>query len=336
MSQGPLGQRFEEFLRGLAHSESLDDDTSIKGKKADFLVFDRRLIVEIKVLESDPSYKVDKITEALRDRPEFPLFYGERPVGKVLEHFPDAELILREIVDKATKQVMGALENADDQIGATRALFGLNKAEGVVYILNDKIPLLDPNHIASAVIRMLRKRKGRRLRYRSIGFVVVISEIHRIETSVCEDNLPILEMEGPSAGRFPKSNELISELSRLWSVYNGATAYLTGTVSGVDQLNFCERLSKPMETASTMKRHEYWRAQYRAARYLAALPEDDFWRHTAAIFQRMTPHFLKDRENLPEHEIRDLLMRWTHCLEECELRNLDMRVLDRYLDRSGW
>ena len=332
-AKGPLSQRFQAFLHGLDHSENLDEDSSIQGKKADFLAFARRLIVEIKALESDPSYKVDKIIEALRKRPEFPLFFGGRQVGKVLEHFPDAEVIRREIVDRATKQIIGALETADDQIGATRAHFGLRRAEGVVYILNDRIPLLDPNHIASAVVRVLRKRTGRRFRYRDIAYVVVISEIHSLETSVSEENLPIIEMKGPSARRFSKADKRVSQLSRDWSVCAGATAFFTGTMSGVNQFRFRER-STAMKGATTMKRHEYWRTQYRANRYLAALTEDDFWKHTAEIFHSMTPHFLKNGKKLSEPEISDLLIRWTHCLEEAELRNLDVRRLDHYLHRT--
>lgn len=328
-----LSQRFHRFLRELDHSENLDEDSSIQGKKADFLVFDRKLIVEIKTLESDPSPKVDKIVEALRKRPEFPVFFGSREVGKVLGHFPDAEQIRQEIVDRATKQIIGALETADDQIAATREHFRLRRAEGVVYVLNDKIPLLDPNHVASAVARVLRKRKDRRFRYRNIAYVVAISEMHSLEGGLYEENLPIIEMKGPSSRRFSKAGKLVSQLSRDWSEFTGASAFFTGTMSGVNQLRFRARSASP-EAPMTMKRHEFWRAQYRANRYLAPLTEDDFWKHMAAIFHRMTPHFLKNGKKLPEAEVRELMMRWTHCLEEGELRNLNMRRLDNYLDHS--
>lgn len=328
-----LSQRFHRFLQGLDHSENLDEDSSIQGKKADFLLFARRLIVEIKTLESDPFPKVDKIVEALRQRPEFPVFFGSREVGKVLEHFPNAEDIRQEIVDRATKQIVGALETADDQIGATREYFRLRKAEGVVYVLNDRISLLDPNHVASAVARVLRKRKNRRFRYRNIAYVVAISEMHSLEGGLYEENMPIIEMEGPSARRFSKAGKFVSQLSRDWSAFTGASAFFTGTISGINQLRFKERSASP-EAPMTMKRHEFWRAQYRANRYLAPLTEEDFWKHMAAIFHRMMPHSLKDGKKLPEAEVRELMMRWTHCLEEGELRNLDMKQLDNHLDSS--
>ena len=76
-----LEGRFMAFLEQLEGAESIDDTWSdaelSHGKRADFLLDQRRIVLEIKSLQADPEYKVEERLSAHRGRPEFPAFYWE-------------------------------------------------------------------------------------------------------------------------------------------------------------------------------------------------------------------------------------------------------------------
>src|SRR5688572_2075707 len=76
-----LERRFLAFLSQLPGSESLDvllnSQAYIGERRADYLLFDRKLILEVKSLEVDTSHKAEAELDRHRNRPDFPVFYGE-------------------------------------------------------------------------------------------------------------------------------------------------------------------------------------------------------------------------------------------------------------------
>lgn len=68
------------FLAGLPGSEAIDRLNSAiipaESRRADFLLFDRRVIVEMKFLVTDTAHKVDAEINKHRSRKDFPVFYG--------------------------------------------------------------------------------------------------------------------------------------------------------------------------------------------------------------------------------------------------------------------
>jgi hypothetical protein len=78
-SQFSLEERFKTFLGQLDNAESIDDMLSeaklAYGKRADFILDGRRIVLEIKSLIMDPEYKVEEWLAPHRMRPEFPAFY---------------------------------------------------------------------------------------------------------------------------------------------------------------------------------------------------------------------------------------------------------------------
>lgn len=86
-------ERFRAFLRLLPESESLDDENVLPAteriKRADYLLFRRSVIAEVKQLEDDPALKVEPILDKYRSHPSFPIFYGRVPLMRVLEEMPE-------------------------------------------------------------------------------------------------------------------------------------------------------------------------------------------------------------------------------------------------------
>lgn len=130
-----LENRFLDFIAQLPGAESIDRLPSPPlppGKKApkraDFLLNERRVIVEVKSLVKDTAVKMEQVLSKHRHRPEFPHFYGEWPLDQVLVRLPDGQEIMGEVVRKVTTAVEDHFEKADDQIGDTRGFLGADDA----------------------------------------------------------------------------------------------------------------------------------------------------------------------------------------------------------------
>lgn len=124
-----LDRRFSSFLKTFPGAESLDDllmSAKYDGeRRADFLLFERRVIVEIKSLETDTSPKVETEIAKHREREDFPLFYGEVELNKVLKNLPDGQQINEQIFLRTTRSIEEATKSAEKQIENTAKLLGI-------------------------------------------------------------------------------------------------------------------------------------------------------------------------------------------------------------------
>jgi len=153
--QGKLESHFFSFLRRLRDAEVIDDlqltSSQRRGKRADVFFNSRLVIGEVKVLATDTSPKIAPILEPYENTPEWPIFYGQRPISKILEYLPDRERIQRAIYDAIAGSLEYLVRDANRQVRATKASFGLPEARGVLVVLNDTIDILDPNVMAHKI-----------------------------------------------------------------------------------------------------------------------------------------------------------------------------------------
>jgi len=74
--------RFALFAKTISGSECIDElsqtETQRSAKKADFFFENRRIICELKNLETDTSPKIEKLLKPLEKRPEWPRFRDAR------------------------------------------------------------------------------------------------------------------------------------------------------------------------------------------------------------------------------------------------------------------
>ena len=100
-SKPSLEDRFQAFLDQLDGAESIDgslSDTELShGKRADFLLDQRRIVLEVKSLEADPEYKIEERLAAHRNRPEFPIFLWKADLNEILPYLPDGKEIRRQM-----------------------------------------------------------------------------------------------------------------------------------------------------------------------------------------------------------------------------------------------
>ena len=127
-----LEARMIAFLSRFEGAENIDEqiseDALSKGKRADFLLDERRIVLELKTLKANPAGKIDERLSVHRNRPDFPVFCGKVDLNRVLAPLHDGEKIRHEIFHAVTRSVQTALEKADDQIGATKKALGLQGA----------------------------------------------------------------------------------------------------------------------------------------------------------------------------------------------------------------
>lgn len=321
--------RFREFLGQLLGVESLDDPAVLAPRvdiqRADYLLFQRSIIVEIKQLETDPEFKVEAIIDRYKSHPSYPLSFGERTLQSVLEHMPaeTQEEIRQGVYDSITRAVRDGFEKANRQIRETRAHFELTQASGVVFFLNDRIPILSPNVLGQRIHQqMMKRRPSGADRFPEIAYACAITWAHFVRGTDGTPAHPIITMEGPAANSHPAASSQLDYIFHAWSHYHGSRLIDDGRGSK-DRLEDYQS-ALPDEPPTHVTRQEAWRQLYRQQRYLAALVVDELMEHGRTVFAELNPHFLIGGER--KGDIRQLMQRWADFLEECEIRNLDMKL----------
>jgi Penicillin binding protein transpeptidase domain len=186
-----LKVRFDNFMSTLGGVENLDTlmrRSNLPGRKsADYLAFDRRVIIEQKSLEVDPDQKVQSfINDLIRERG--PLAPGDASltsVARLLEGLPDGYSLKKGLYERLTRGIEDILARADKQTADTRQTFALppELALGMVIILNENAQILEPDYVVSRVWDTLCKRSPKgELRYQNNEVVILISEGHRVLT----------------------------------------------------------------------------------------------------------------------------------------------------------
>lgn len=331
-----LEERFKEFLGGLPDSENLDEilpDGSSKGKKADYLLDQRNIILELKSLQTDPEYKIDQLLEPIRSRPEFPLFYWDADLTDLLRPLHDAEVIHKRIFDAIARSVQTALEKANAQIRSTKLAVEIPGAAGVVVILNENIKILNPRVVTGKVNEMLTKRRSDgSIRYNQIEHVFIISEGHVFSKEGNRELLPLIQVIGPTAQTECSVNEYLGNLQSEWCKYQGIPQESMGLLKDLMYFNFEERGAPDHpQSIESFANHELWRQSYRRKPYLRALTEDQLLDYAVRIISTMAPHLMKGGKKLPQEYFFQLGIGWTHILEEAEFRHLDMKKLQARL-----
>ena len=337
-SKPSLVDRFMTFVGRLEGSENIDDSLSNVelsfGKRADFLLNERQVILEIKSLEINPQYKIDQRLSPHRSRSEFPLFYWTSDLEAILPNLPDGEEIRRDIFHAVTRAVQTALEKADDQIQATKSALKLGSACGVVAMLNENVDILSPDVVTAKASQMLLKLRDGGIRYRQISFVWIISESHMLISKDGAEHLPLILLEGPTADDYANVGKYLDYLQLKWAEFEGHKSLSRTRLQNFEGVNFKKQSAERKDNRrASLARHEIWRRRYRAQPYLRSLSETDFLEHSARVLTTMMPHFLIGGKKLPHATVAQLMEGWTHILEEAEHRNLDMKKLQRKIPR---
>jgi hypothetical protein len=219
-----LQERFEAFIKAVRGFESIDtllQDAHVEGKKrADYLLWDRAIIVEQKVLVADPSDKPQKFVDQLMKQGRI-LVYGRVSSDRIFAGMPDGEEQKRRMLLSITKGLEASFADADKQTRDTRELFAIPDALGMVVILNVSAPTLRPDLISYGLSQVLAKRKDDgSVRYPHNDGVIVISEAHT-DVSQGGRGAPCFSSATPHTRSEQRVNEFSESLVQGWAAFNG-------------------------------------------------------------------------------------------------------------------
>jgi hypothetical protein len=331
MQRPTLNERFIKFMSQLPMVEVIDElelpPNFEKEKRADFLIERRKVIVEIKSLESDPEYKVQDEMAKHQGREEYPLFYGELELSKILRHLPDGKEINQRLFYKISRSLENSFRKGNRQIGATKEILGCANAYGLLVFLNEELDILSPEVISYRVSELLTKRDSDGgLRYNHITSVWFILENYTLKLKQGGKLLPSIVVDGPNAVDHQDFSIILNELQVAWASFNNIPL-VTGNVKNIRDLDFVTLSKLEEEHQQFLPRHEVWRKGYRTAPYLRSLSDEAVLEHGARLINLMAPNFMKGGTKIPFEQMAQHMEGWTHFLEESEFRGLDLKKM---------
>lgn len=321
-----LEGRFCDFLDSIPGAEKIDDlglpDTPGQ-RKADYLLGQREVVIELKTLTKDTSHKIEPAVDKHRQRDEFPLFYGSADLRKVLAHLPDGEGIYRQIYLATTRSVEDAVRSAEEQITHTRLALNLPDAPGVLMMLNESIDLLNPEVVSHRVAGLMRRPRTGKSSSEKLDFAVLIFESH-IVPGKQRTNFPIVTIPGDRCEQFPWFDAFLSDLLARWAARNEAEL-IQGT--NLQSTRFATKSEGLTEPPQQMKRSELWAMQYKVNPYLRPLSDQAVIRIGAELMRRSKGAFLKGTPQPTHAEMLSMNEQLAHFFEEASYRALDLRRL---------
>ena len=264
----------------------------------------------------------------LRNREDWPLFYGEADVKRVLANLQNGDVIYRGMVNAIGRSVEDAVRSAEEQVTHTRRVLSLPDAAGMLVILNDSIDVLDPYVVGHRVAQVMRRPRTGSSSADKLDYVWLLFESHIMGVVQGHVVVPNILINGESKGRFPWFPAFHHDLLRRWSEATG------GIVVEADAPDPSKIRFVPMKDAVTplptqLPRHEVWRRQYHARPHLRTLSDDELMMRGSDIIRRVMPHLQKGGSGCVVDEVASLMEEFTHFLEELNFRGLDMRRIPR-------
>ncbi len=327
-----LERRFTDFIESLSDAETIDKlqlplDPD-RRRKADFLLGNRKVIVELKTLTDDVPHKVEATADKHREREDFPLFYGKADARAVLTQLSDGEDIYRRMVLSLTRSIEQSVRSAEEQITHTRAVLDLPDAAGLLVILNDSVEILDPGLVGHRVAQVLRRERTGRSDSDKVDFIWLLFESHALGVVGGVPATTSMLIHSDGHDRLPWFDSFHLDLNTRWAQANNGVVVDGGSPDPAT-LSFqpTSQLMRPPPTQ--LPRHEIWRQQYRARPYLRSLSNEDVLRRGAEMLTRLSPHLLKGGPGFVPERDTSLMVEFTHFLEEASSRALDLKLMPK-------
>lgn len=328
-----LESRFHSFMESLPDTESIDsiiDGPEFDGeKRADYLVFDRRVIIELKSLEVDTSPKVDKELEFHRDRDDFPVFYGEVELQKILKHLPDGDQINRRIFNNTTRSIEEGARSAAKQLQNTARLLDLPDAIRLLVLLNQDIDILAPDVAVARLSPLMCRTNDAGTTTSTIDFAWLIFESHSIAEGPAQVNMPSILLEGPRSQEMPGFIPMFETLQAAWATFN-KRPLVRKAAESFEGLSISSAASSKVPVGNgRLTRQEFWEQKYAQYPYLRTLSDAQVLEKGAAAINALTPNFLVGGPRFPAGQLEQLMVAWSDFLCEARYRGLDLRNLPK-------
>jgi hypothetical protein len=226
-----LKGRFERFMLSGDFAESIDALTitdQVPGRrKADYLARGRSVIIEQKSIDHDIDARIraflgDLVREHGPLDGEHVTLAGIIDAVVKLPRGNRFKLRLRAIL---TQRIDDYIAEADKQARDTRLTFSIPEAVGVVVLLNEHAPLIEPDYFMDKAWDMFHKElEPGILRYPHNQVAILISEAHRVVSEDGCERIPVETIFSDAGARNPVAESIAQELRERWAGFNEAKA----------------------------------------------------------------------------------------------------------------
>jgi hypothetical protein len=260
-----LTPRVEKFLIDSLGGISLDAVHSHERTRIDYVCIRSLIAVELKTLDGDPSQRTNNFVDTLRDRPDFPTFFGPVPLEAAFKNMEGPQQLRRAVLDRLGRTIVTHMKKANDQLRQHSLDYPRKNQLRILLLINEDHPEYEPQTVAWVVQRELARENDGVYRYSHIDAVVYLTERHgqEVEGRIA---LPICAIHGPEIEMRPWKEDVLAHVVSRWSNFNNRP------------LHMFEDGDQPFETIEhvpdKMPRHEMWRVEYRRQPYLKALTDE--------------------------------------------------------------
>jgi len=334
-----LEDRFKKFLDTFVGVENIDNlnmtQQQQESKKADYFAENRELIIELKSLETDTQPKIEKILEPYRSSPEFPHFYGEWEVHKILNHLSNGSELNKEIVESVTSSIQTIYRKSNKQVRTTKSTFQLPNSQGLLIVLNESIDILTPEQVVWRLKQTANKKHpDKSYQFVEINYVVHISEAHFSPSPNKEMGFLIIHQPINNGFVF-RYEEFVKKLTRKWTEFNNIPFYDLGELNSIKDLNALSVVQYKKEQEKLIPRHESWRRYYRRNPYFHSFDERKMKWIFKIIMEGCTNGMLKGATKKQKDNVHFWMEVFTHFLEELRNRGMDMKIFASEMKELG-
>jgi hypothetical protein len=312
----PLTPRVTRFFLEALSGVALDDVQDPQARKVDYACLNGLLAIELKTLEDDGSERMDNLTDKLRKRSDWPLFYGSWPIESVLKHVGEPELVRRQVAERVGRAIENHIHKANKQLAAHAADFPRKNLVGMVMLVNEDHPIYDPETVAYTVQRLLRRQENGQLLYPNIDAVMYLSERHaaRVNELVA---FPMLVLEGASMSSSPWKRQITDLVVTRWGRWNGVPTFDDGATA--------HKFSTIDHIPGKMRRQEAWELEYRRDPYMAGFTDEQVRERFDEAMCINSLAFIKDSPLKPAKDAVEWSMKcMSHLMIEMGRRSISM------------
>ncbi|MCR1134732.1 hypothetical protein MOQ25_09315 [Escherichia coli] len=152
-------------------------------KMADYLIDNKKIILEMKSLFSDRVKNVnDKLNELVKtDSWLAKNWHGAIHLEELIKRHPDSKRFRNDIMNFAYENIKTkVVKEANKQINATKDVLDLNDSIGGLILLNDNVFSHEFNYLSDEILYLLGTK-----RYSSVEFVVYAAKLIDKQVDVC-------------------------------------------------------------------------------------------------------------------------------------------------------
>lgn len=322
---------FKCFMSQYDAIEDVDDIVKKAPKGvliSDYVIRDL-LVIELKTLKVNPAKKMNKYYQEIISRPDFPSVYGELDLRHVASLLPDGDAVIRNIENKAFRQIQSVISKANKQIKSTIQYLNMDSSTyGTLIIINEFADFFEPDVLVSYISKILGAKSNDKLRFSNIHQVILFQNTHKIKNENSQSSLiPIYGIVNDNLDWTKtslKANEVLDTMIESYSHFNGFNHREEDNFEAMIDIEKLISNSK-----KELNGQEIIEENYRLNQYMKNFTEDRLIKHGSLVVSLIIAMGLKENPLILEKQQKMRVYKaFIELLEESRLRPFNLKKLN--------